>query len=191
MDRNLFLRYVDACAVLLGFQGGSVVKHILQDGRFAIRALTRQPHSSRAKGEQEVNYNFICDILNIFCNILELIRAGAIVVEANFDDLSSLRRAFEGMCFTLCLCFISDMRGQSILLGCYGAFGVTDYFDAFEKEAQQGNNIVEAAKLTGLKHLVIRYVSKRKTLDEKLSLFYSTAPGLADTNVESFKYKYV
>jgi hypothetical protein len=35
---------------------------------------------------------------------------------------------------------------------------MTDYYEAFEKEAQQGINIVKAAKYTKLKHLVIRYV---------------------------------
>lgn len=133
----------------------------------------------------------MCDILNISCNILELIRAGATVVEANFDDLSSLCRAFEGMLLPTFLCFVSGVCDPSVPPGCYGAFGVTDYFDAFQKEVQQGNNIVEAAKLTGLKHLVIRRVNKRQTLDGKLIRLYSSAPGLADSNVESFKYKYV
>lgn len=43
-------------------------------------------------------------------------------------------------------------------LDCYGAYGMTDYYDAGEKEAQQGINIVEAAKVAKLKHLVLWYV---------------------------------
>jgi hypothetical protein len=41
-----------------------------------------------------------------------------------------------------------------VILGCYGVFGITDYFEAFEKEAQQGYNIVDAAKAAKVKHLV-------------------------------------
>ncbi|KAL5634898.1 hypothetical protein ACGC1H_002801 [Rhizoctonia solani] len=99
-----------------GFQGGSVVNHLLRDGRFAVRALTRKPTSFRAK---------------------ELVHAGATVVEADFGNISSLRNAFEG---------------------CYGAFGLTDYFEAFEEEAQHGFNIVNAAKDAKLKHLVMSTV---------------------------------
>ncbi|KAG9093176.1 hypothetical protein FRC07_011518, partial [Ceratobasidium sp. 392] len=95
-----------------GFQGGSVIKHLLQDGRFAVRGLTRKPNSAHAK---------------------ELTREGVDIVQANFDDVESLRKAFKG---------------------CYGVYAVTDYFDAFDNETQQGINIVDAAKATGIKHLV-------------------------------------
>ncbi|KDN45654.1 hypothetical protein RSAG8_04738, partial [Rhizoctonia solani AG-8 WAC10335] len=115
-----------------GFQGGSVASHLLRDGRFAVRALTRKPTSFRAK---------------------ELVRAGATVVEADFGNISSLRNAFEG---------------------CYGAFGVTDYFDAFEEEAQHGFNIIDAAKAAKLKHLVM-----------------STAPGVDSIkDIDVCKYKH-
>ncbi|KAJ1307591.1 hypothetical protein OPQ81_001687 [Rhizoctonia solani] len=96
-----------------GIQGGSVVNHLLRDGRFAVRALTRKPTSFRAK---------------------ELVRAGATVVEADFGNISSLHNAFEG---------------------CYGVFGNTDYFDSFDEEGQHGTNIVDAAKATKVKHLVM------------------------------------
>jgi hypothetical protein len=43
-------------------------------------------------------------------------------------------------------------------LGCYGAFGMTNYYEALDKEGQQGINIIEAAKSAKLKHLVLRYV---------------------------------
>ncbi|KAF8601537.1 NAD(P)-binding protein, partial [Ceratobasidium sp. AG-I] len=95
-----------------GFQGGSAVRHLLQDGRFAVRALTRKPESAHAK---------------------ELAKAGATVVKADFDDQASLCRVFKG---------------------CYGVFGITDFFDAFDNEYQQGVNIIDAAKSTGVKHLV-------------------------------------
>jgi hypothetical protein len=41
---------------------------------------------------------------------------------------------------------------------CYGAYGMADYYEAGEKEEQQGINIVEAAKVAKLKHLVLWYV---------------------------------
>lgn len=113
-----------------GYQGGSVVRHLLQDGRFAVRALTRKPDSAHAR---------------------ELARAGAVVIKADFDDRASLQHAFED---------------------CYGAYGMTDYYDAGEKEAQQGINIVEAAKVAKLKHLVL-----------------CTVPVLPDTTVGVFKSK--
>ncbi|KAG8717151.1 hypothetical protein FRC08_008098 [Ceratobasidium sp. 394] len=95
-----------------GFQGGSVVKHLLRDGRFAVRGLTRNPESAHAK---------------------ELSKNGVPLVQADFNDVESLRRAFNG---------------------CYGVYAVTDFFDAFDQETQQGINIVDAAKATGIKHLV-------------------------------------
>lgn len=45
-------------------------------------------------------------------------------------------------------------------IGCYGAFGMTDYYEAFEREAEQGINIVKAAKSAKLKHLIQRYADK-------------------------------
>ncbi|KAF8604268.1 NAD(P)-binding protein [Ceratobasidium sp. AG-I] len=113
-----------------GYQGGSVVRHLLRDGRFAVRALTRKPNGPHAR---------------------ELARAGAVVVEADFDDPVSLRHAFQD---------------------CYGAYGMTDYYEAAEKEEQQGINIVEAAKATKLKHLVL-----------------CTAPTSPDTTIKVFKAK--
>ncbi|QRV75112.1 NmrA-like family domain-containing protein 1 [Ceratobasidium sp. AG-Ba] len=113
-----------------GFQGGSVVKHILQDGKFAVRALTRKVNGAAAK---------------------ELSEAGAAVVYADFDSLDSLCLAFKG---------------------CYGAYGTTDYFEAFEKELQQGINIIDAAKITNLEHLV-----------------FFAAPHTPGLDVKAFKHK--
>ncbi|ELU45169.1 NmrA domain-containing protein [Rhizoctonia solani AG-1 IA] len=98
---------------LESFQGGSTIKHLLRDGRFAVRGLTRKPDSANAKA---------------------LSTLGVEVVRGDFDDVDSLISAFRG---------------------CYGVFGVTDYFEAFDKEAQQGINIVDAAKAAGVEHLVL------------------------------------
>lgn len=60
-----------------GAQGGGLVRAILEDpsGTFAVRALTRDPESTKAKA---------------------LAAAGAEVVAADLDDEASLRAAFEG-----------------------------------------------------------------------------------------------
>lgn len=60
---------------------------------------------------------------------------GGSVIEANLDDSDSLKNAF---------------------LGAYGAFCVTNFWENFspEKELQQARNLAEAAKATGLKHVI-------------------------------------
>jgi uncharacterized protein YbjT (DUF2867 family) len=60
-----------------GTQGGGLVRAILADPghEFAVRALTRDPQSAKAR---------------------ELAAAGAEVVQANLDDDASLRTAFDG-----------------------------------------------------------------------------------------------
>ena len=60
-----------------GSQGGGLVRAILADtsGEFAVRALTRNPDSGKAK---------------------ELAAAGAEVVAADLDDEASVRAAFDG-----------------------------------------------------------------------------------------------
>lgn len=57
-----------------GKQGGSVVDTFLKDGNLQVRALTRNTDSPKAQA---------------------LAKQGAEVVQANFDDLDSLRKAFE------------------------------------------------------------------------------------------------
>ncbi len=99
-----------------GAQGGGLVRAILNDpeGGFAVRALTRNTKSDKAK---------------------ELAALGAEVVEADVDDAESLKKAFEGA---------------------YGAFCVTFFWDHFspEKETAQVKNMAEAAKATGVTHVV-------------------------------------
>jgi uncharacterized protein YbjT (DUF2867 family) len=60
-----------------GAQGGGLVRAILEDpsGEFAVRALTRDPESAKAKA---------------------LAAAGAEVVAADLDDEASVRAAFDG-----------------------------------------------------------------------------------------------
>jgi uncharacterized protein YbjT (DUF2867 family) len=65
----------------------------------------------------------------------ELARLGAEVVSANVDDAESLKRAFAGA---------------------YGAFCVTFFWDHFsvDKELAEARNMAEAAKATGVQHVI-------------------------------------
>ena len=69
-----------------GAQGSGVVRAILGDpgGGFAVRALTRDIHSEKAR---------------------ELVRLGAEVVAADVDDPGSLRKAFDGAYGAYCVTF--------------------------------------------------------------------------------------
>lgn len=60
-------------------------------------------------------------------------QAGAEVVRGELDDPHSLAAA---------------------LMGCYGAFGVTNYWEHFEKEYQHGKNLIDAVKASGVEHFV-------------------------------------
>ena len=99
-----------------GAQGGGLARAILNDSDspFQVRAVVRNPHSEKA---------------------VELARLGAEVVQANLDDLPSLKQAFQGA---------------------YGAYCVTNFVELFspEKEIAQAANMAEAAKETGLKHVI-------------------------------------
>jgi len=64
---------------------------------------------------------------------LELKAAGAEIVQGNLDDTASLLRAMRG---------------------CYGVFGITNYWEHFEKEYQQGKNLIDAVKLAEIEHFV-------------------------------------
>jgi uncharacterized protein YbjT (DUF2867 family) len=95
-----------------GAQGGSVARHLLRQGKFAVRALTRNPDSEKAKALKE---------------------AGAEVVKGDLDDVESLQTALKGM---------------------YGVFGVTNFWEHFEKEYQQGKNLVDAVAAANVEHFV-------------------------------------
>ena len=99
-----------------GMQGGGLVRAILNDSHseFAVRALTRNVKSDKAAS---------------------LAKLGAEVVEADLDNLDSLKNAFRGT---------------------YGAFCVTNFWEhhSVEKEMQQAKNMAGAAKEGGLSHVV-------------------------------------
>ncbi len=59
---------------------------------------------------------------------------GVEVVKGDLDDVESLLKAMQG---------------------CYGVFGVTNFWEHFLKEAEQGKNLIDAAKESNIKHLVL------------------------------------
>ena len=99
-----------------GSQGGGLVRAILADpnGGFAVRALTRDVNSEKARALQKL---------------------GAEVVQADVDDIASLRRAFTGA---------------------YGAFCVTFFWAHMspEKETADARALAQAAKDAGVKHVI-------------------------------------
>jgi len=99
-----------------GTQGGGLARAILADasGGFSVRAITRDANKDNAKA---------------------LKAQGAEVVQANLDDVESLKKAFAGV---------------------HGVYGVTNFWEHFsgEKEKAQAKNIAEAAKAAGVQHVI-------------------------------------
>lgn len=103
-----------------GQQGGSVVSHLLDRGKFAVRALTRKPESQAAQ---------------------QLRARGVDVVKGDLDDRASLRAALKGV---------------------YGVFGVTNYWEHFEKEEEQGRNLINAVAGADVEHFVFSSLASVK-----------------------------
>ncbi len=82
-------RKIIAVVGATGAQGGGLARAILEDrsGGFAVRALTRNVKSEKAK---------------------ELAKKGADVVPANVDDVASLEKAFSGAHGAYCVTFYWD-----------------------------------------------------------------------------------
>jgi uncharacterized protein YbjT (DUF2867 family) len=82
-------RKIIAVVGATGQQGGGLVRAILNDphGEFAARALTRNPHSDKARA---------------------LAALGAEIAAADADDELSLRRAFDGAYGAYCVTFFWD-----------------------------------------------------------------------------------
>lgn len=112
-----------------GAQGGGVVRHLLKDGKFKVRCLTRQPESERAR---------------------TLVQAGAETVRGDLGNPESLQAAMKG---------------------CYGVFGVTNFWEHFEKEAFHGKNLIDAVKEAGIEHFVFSTLpSAQKHSEGKLEV---------------------
>jgi uncharacterized protein YbjT (DUF2867 family) len=112
MDKHKLIAVVGAT----GAQGGSLVRAILSDpnSEFSVRAITRDASTDKAKALAEM---------------------GAEVVEADVDDVNSLKHAFKNA---------------------YGAFCVTFFWEHFspEKEMQHAKNMADAAKDAGVDHVI-------------------------------------
>jgi uncharacterized protein YbjT (DUF2867 family) len=112
MAKNKVIAVVGAT----GAQGGGLVQAILNDaeGSYLARALTRNEGSDKAQA---------------------LAQQGAEVVQADLDDVESLKQAFAG----------AD-----------AAYCVTNFWEHFspEKELAQAQNLVDAAKDAGLDHVI-------------------------------------
>jgi len=63
----------------------------------------------------------------------ELAKAGAEIVMGTLDDIESLKRAMKG---------------------CYGVFGVTNFWEHYEKEYHHGKNLISAVYHAKIKHFV-------------------------------------
>ena len=99
-----------------GAQGGGLARAILADPKseFTVRAVTRKPDSPQARA---------------------LAAAGAEIVVADIDDVSSLERAMKDV---------------------HGAFCVTNFWEHFsaEKEYLQATNLAEAARRAEVAHVI-------------------------------------
>jgi uncharacterized protein YbjT (DUF2867 family) len=99
-----------------GAQGGGLVRAMLADPQqaFTVRAVTRHPASDAGKA---------------------LTAAGVEVVQADLDDVASLRRAMEGA---------------------HGAYAVTNFWEHFspEREYGQARNLAVAARDTQVAHVI-------------------------------------
>lgn len=99
-----------------GAQGGGLARAILADAtsEFAVRVVTRDANSEKSK---------------------KFAQLGAEVVEANIDDIKSIKKALDGA---------------------YGAYFVTFFWEHFsvEKEQQEVKNFIEAALESHLQHII-------------------------------------
>jgi uncharacterized protein YbjT (DUF2867 family) len=97
-----------------GSQGGGLARAILNDrnGNFTIRALTRNADNAK-----------------------ELAKSGAEIVEADLNDLESVKKAFTGV---------------------HGAYCVTNYWEHFspEKEFANAETMAKAARYAGVQHVI-------------------------------------
>jgi len=100
-----------------GQQGGATVDALLNLSGFKIKAITRDPTSAKSQALAA--------------------RDGVEAVNADFDDVESLKTAFEG---------------------CDAVFAVTDFWVSCgmdpAKELQQGKNLVDAAAAISVKHFI-------------------------------------
>jgi len=107
-----------------GNQGGSVARRFIQDPQYSVRGLTRNPSSPAAQALRDI---------------------GVEVVQAELNDVESLKRAFKGANLIFSVTqywepfFRPDCRAKAEELG----ISCRKY--AYDVEVQQGKNIADAA----------------------------------------------
>lgn len=112
-----------------GGQGGSVARYLLNDGKFAVRCLTRNPDSEKAKA---------------------LKKAGAEIIKGELGNPDALKKSLNGI---------------------YGVFGVTNFWEHFEKEFQLGKNLIDAVASSDIKHFVFSTLPNiKKITNDELSV---------------------
>ncbi|MEU9033055.1 NmrA/HSCARG family protein [Streptomyces sp. NPDC048383] len=116
-----------------GLQGRAVTRHLL-DGGWQVRALTRNPDGPPARA---------------------LVSAGAQIVRAEMEDISSLVDAAAGA------------YGLFSVQPTVGSPGTAAGFSA-EDEVRWGMNIAEAAQTAGIKHLVFSSVAGTDRHDSEM-----------------------
>jgi uncharacterized protein YbjT (DUF2867 family) len=72
-------------------------------------------------------------------------QAGAILVEGDLEDKESLLRAMNG---------------------CHGVFGLTNFWEHFEKEYQHGKNLIDAVHASGVAHFIYSGLPAYNVLSE-------------------------
>jgi len=80
---------------------------------------------------------------------IALAQMGAVLVQGDLENVESLKEAMEG---------------------CYAVFGVTNFWEHYEKEYQQGKNLVDAVSQSGIRHFIF------STLPDYLKLSNSKLP---------------
>lgn len=90
-----------------GHQGGAVLRALRDRGDFAVRAITRNAATAQLDADE--------------------------IVEANLNDIASLRRALTGVS---------------------GVFAVTNFWEPGTDEFAQGRSVVDAARDAGVRHFV-------------------------------------
>ena len=112
-----------------GNQGGSVARRFLQDPKFAVRALTRNPESAASQ---------------------ELRELGAEVVKAELEDVASLEAAFRGanLIFSVTQYWEPFFRPDCRALAAEQGISCRRY--AYDVELRQGKNIADAVAKAAL-----------------------------------------
>lgn len=111
-----------------GWQGGSVARFLIKDGKYHLRALTRKPDSDTAR---------------------ELGKMGVELFRGDLSDINSIHPAVKD---------------------CYGVFGVTNFWEHFDKEYEQGMNLERAVKEAGVKHFVFSSLPHPKSFGYNYSV---------------------